>query len=273
MTSKGRAAHGRDRLCFAVGPWMAGNFTRYRGEWGNGMWRLTVLLVLLLGSAVHAESIFSPGGYVFSPAYSITRDGGDNYPISVGMSQIRLEVNQRVSGYVDFTFVNQAPLGSLFVRSSITDIWFDTASSGLLGPVDNDGTPGQTPYQLNPELIESAGVDFTRGATPANPPGGASVQPAFNVTFSTDTEGRLVDTGIQENEYLRIRWELAPGHQWTEIPSAISSGRLRIAVKMQGITNRDYSETFLFAPTPVAASGGLALFGVLLGLKFVRPRL
>lgn len=171
--------------------------------------------------------------------------------------QLKVEVTS-AGEYVDFTFTNEVG-----ISSSITDIYFDA-----------DGFLTDMTIQA-----ESTGVDFEPGTSPAEPPGGNTAIPPFEVTHSllTGATAPPSQNGIDsDSEFLTVRFKL-DGVSFDQIIAALEAGPntangIRIAAHVQGIGNE--SDTFICctpgddfsAPEPAM----MALFG--LGLFVVAAR-
>lgn len=150
-----------------------------------------------------------------------------------------------------FTFANLGPLAS-----SITDIYFDFAtglSTGLTLTI----------------LTESAGVDFSLGATPPDLPAGNNATPDFEVTAGFSADSNSGSPGVQANginptESLALL--LSPVSLAT-VTTWLSTGDLRLGVHVQGFSNGG-SESFVNGPpgpgpTPgIPTPGTLALLGL-----------
>lgn len=215
------------------------------------------LILSVFAASASADSL----PITFSPSYSITNNkAGD---VAIGMKQIRMTMspsldsynnNAVIPGHVDFTFRNARQADGTFQQSSITDIWFD---DGKLTEGIFDGVLDTSPY--NPKIISSYGVKFERWATPIDPPGGQTVTPTYNVTFSADAKTPQPKNGLDHpDEWLTFRWTLQNGLTYEDAVHAMVMGEIRIAVKMQDYASGG-SETFIMMPSPVAVSGGASL--------------
>lgn len=246
---------------------------------------LAVAVVLVLQTAASAGTVAG----VFNPTSVLTEDPGtgDDNDIAIGFRQIQMTVEDaglytyssgpltgQTVHMADFIFRNinpGSPFG--FQRSSITDIWFDQITpGGVLGPLSLPGTSLSDPTN-NPIITSSSGVAFGLWAKPEKPPGWSTITPKFDSPyFSTDSGNKNFHNGINDpNEWLTIRFKLAGNSTAYDAVKAISRGELRVAIKMQGYASGG-SETFLIAPAPSAAIGGVALFGVLGLSGIVRER-
>jgi hypothetical protein len=191
---------------------------------------------------------------IYSPSYSLTNNKAAD--VATGMRQVKMTLSPSPygSGFVDFTFTNRAPSGYSFSPSSITDIYFDDGAfgDGIFATVSNSD-----PY--NPQILSSAGVSFSRGATPETASGSGQLQPIFDVAFSTDSNAPVVPNGVdQQSEWLTIRWQLREGLTYQDAVSAVTNGEVRIGLKMQGFTGGG-SENFIFVPLPQSVAGGVLL--------------
>jgi hypothetical protein len=165
-----------------------------------------------------------------------------------GQNQFKTQVSMNNQNQVLFQFFN---IGT--VASSITDIYFqDTAPKSLLSIAG---------------IFNSAGVAFSKGANPANLPGGQNV--GFNATFSADSNSGkpgVMANGINPGETLGILFNLQPGFSnpmFTAILADLKSGSLRVGLHAQGFSNGG-SESFVnqAVPEPLTMLGSGAAIGV-----------
>ena len=215
---------------------------------------LGVTLILLSG--ISAEAGFQ---YSFD---NIT----NNSPVSaaIGEAQLSVTVSDEGAGLVRFQFDNIGP-----EASSITDVYFDDrADPSLFVPVI--------------DTIENQdGVQFAEMARPKNLPGGRNLDPRFKATrgLTADSDSPVQSNGVNPGETLGLLLELANGHIFQDVLSAIDSAALRIGIHVQGFANGE-SESFVNSgsPTPppvVPEPSGLTLFslaaiGLVLGQRWRR---
>ncbi len=155
--------------------------------------------------------------------------------------------------YIDITFYNDSTASSV-----VTSVYFE-AFSGLTG---------------GSIVFESAGVNFSDGATPANP-----AQPGFSYggswggnLYSAGAVPPPSSNGINEGgtESLTIRFDYAGGTTFDDVKNALTSGGpdWRIAQHVQGLgDDGEFSVWTITVPAP----GSLALVG-LAGLAGLRRR-
>jgi hypothetical protein len=114
-----------------------------------------------------------------------------------------------------FVFSNSGP-----AASSLTDVYFsDTA--GLLKLVAGN-SPGIWNKLTN-------GVDFSKGATPASPPGNS-----FVVTTSADSNPPAQSNGVNPLQALGVSFQLNAGAAFNDVVQAFGT-TLTIAAKVQGL--------------------------------------
>jgi hypothetical protein len=182
--------------------------------------------------------------------------------------QFTLSVAESGTDAISFTFYN-----NVGETSSITDIYV-TGTDGLLL------TPGEITDQ-------SAGVNFSVGADPADLPVGASYD--FYATAGADSNPPIWENGIdQAGEYLTWTFALESGATYDDVITAINAGGLSIGLRAPGysggsasfintcsITGCSTSPSINTAAVPLPASlwlllgamGGLALLS-----RWVRRR-
>jgi PEP-CTERM motif len=168
-------------------------------------------------------------------------------------SQLSVDVEENLSGGVQFTFRN-----AVGVASSITEIYFDdgTLFGGIAGISDSDGN-----------LL---GVSFLQGANPPDLPGGKSIDPPFAVTqtFLASSTNPQVSRGVNaSNEWVAITFDLLDGKTFADTIAALragdnlgrgdsSDGTLRIGLHITGINGT--SDSYVTVPEPT----GVLLFGI-----------
>ena len=161
-----------------------------------------------------------------------------------------------------FLFRNTGP-----AAWSITDIYFDdaTGSAASLGSIsaliDNDSY-----LSFNGQrLYGHSGVDFTRGASPANLPQGDTLNPPFETTagLSADSDSPVVANGIEPDEWLGVVVDLIEGRDLADARTALEAGLLRIGIQAQAVGPVTQRDSFVSRPTGVPdASATAALLGV-----------
>jgi hypothetical protein len=256
---------------------------------------IAILTVLVSGGGASADTI----SHTYSPISTTNNDqwSAPGLPnnVQIGMAQLRVTTTSvdgltaDGKGRVDFTFANlpyfQASgfFGGASVKpfaSVITDIYFD------------DGTGTGTPRVLSSYLSMPrkdatavdvydepagyggifSGVDFTWGAArPDELNGARNLDPVF---VTTDTLlGEAVKpqskNGINPGESLTLRFALQSGNDYWDVFDAISNGRLRLGMKVQGYADCG-SEAFAVVPLPPTAFAGLALAGLAITMRQLR---
>lgn len=191
--------------------------------------------------------------------YKIT----DNAPENIG-GQLSVEIVDATTPngpqQVDFIFRN-----AVGIASSITDVYFDDGTLLSMG-----------------DPIGSAGVSFTRPATPGDLPSGNLASPPFVATqgFSADSEPPVESNGVDAaTESLTIRFNLINGQTYANTLAAIAlggaDGGLRIGLHVQAIGAGGQSDSYInrtVVPLPVTAEMGLALLGTIGVAGYVRRR-
>jgi hypothetical protein len=123
-------------------------------------------------------------------------------------SQIKTDVSDVNPTRVAFKFYNTGPNAS-----SITDIYFDTFNM-------------LTFFSMQ----ESAGVNFSNGCNPSNPPG----MNGFTQGYCADSDSPVQPNGVNPNESLTLLFNVNQGYTATDVFAAITSGDLRTALHVQG---------------------------------------
>ena len=183
--------------------------------------------------------------------------------------QLAVDVTDPGSNQVLFTFYNDGPGGSLYdvlspIAGAITEIYFDDGT--LLG---------------SPTITNMVGVNFVNGATPANLPGGDSLDPDFTATvgFSAESAPENPVNGVNPGEHVALLFGLQTGATFANVLYAIglgfndpgNAGALRIGIHVRGIepTGVNQSDSFIMVPVPGAVI--LGIFGLsVVGLKLRR---
>ncbi len=163
---------------------------------------------------------------------NITNNSATN--AAIGESQLFMDVSDAGSGQVLLTFRNIGP-----EASSITDVYFDDGALLSMAAIDN-----------------SAGVQFSQGATPSNLPGGNSITPSFITTsgLSADSDAPIQSNGVNPGESLGIKFNLQSGSTFNDVLSGLDDESLRVGIHVQGFADGG-SESFVndgVIPTPGA---------------------
>lgn len=192
--------------------------------------------------------------YTFSNCLTANWIGCSGLP-----AQMKVDVTDAGSGYVDFKFTNDVG-----ISSSITAIYFDA-----------DGFFKSIAVQS-----ESAGVDFQTGnLSPPDVPGANGATPPFQLTvipknngpdisLGADTQGS--PSGIDSaSEYLVLRLKLKDTKTFNDIISALDDGpgvdSLRIAAHIQSLPGGQSDSIICCGPGngyPSPEPASIALFGI-----------
>ena len=182
----------------------------------------------------------------FANTYNFTQiTSNGNAPVA---SQLLVDVTQSGSNVL-FKFTN-----SSVIASSITDIYFDYGNTNLFTSVSNNalGAAGQ-----------SAGVNYTDGATPPNLPAGNTI--GFTADASGDSAPPVPANGVNAaGEFAAFLGALGITSSFGDVIAALDSNALRIGLHVQAIGNLDGSESFVNAPnrpSQVPVPGAIWLFG------------
>lgn len=202
---------------------------------------LTAIATLLLAGTANATTI------------SFTRlTANANDDVSGQLSAL---VSAEDSGQVAFTFYNNV----VGIASSITDVYFDDGT--LLGIST---------------ISSSTGVVFSQGATPASLPGGNLASPAFVTTvgFSADSSPPVSPNGVDSaTEWLKITFNLINGKSYADTLAALTSGELRIGLRVQSIGELSDSDSYINrVSVPDGGSAAALLGSALLGVGLLRRR-
>jgi hypothetical protein len=161
------------------------------------------------------------------------------------------------AGKADFVFHNDSSISSI-----ITQIYFESGLSSLIA----NGTIA----------VESSGVDFKVGATPANPPGGTNI--GWTGTFYSD--GRVNQGGVSNGinnvstETLTVRFDLIGGKSVDDVIAALGKPGSRIAEHIQSLPQGASvtAVTTTIVPLPEAFGPGLILLGSIAAYRLRRVR-
>lgn len=154
-------------------------------------------------------------------------------------SQIDLSIADLGSGRAGFRFDNE---GS--IASSITDIYWGSSALTSARSI-NDSLPG---------------VEFSWGARPSNPGGGAG----WSAEFSADSDSPVSRNGVGPGEWVSFSFNYSGS--FASLLNSFTSGSSRIAVHVQSIgTNgqSDWMQTGApVAPVPEPTTYALMLAGL-----------
>lgn len=178
-----------------------------------------------------------------STSFSLfTSNGNDDVS-----SQLVMETSAGAGNEVFFTFFN-----NVGIASSITDVYFDlgSASSFTLGGMSIGS--------------QSAGVDFSMGATPGNVPSGNTIGFSADTGLTADSNTPIVSNGINQlGEFLTISAFLTSG-TYDALLSDLRSGMFRVAMHVQSIGANGGSDGYVTTTVPLPAAAwlfGSALLG------------
>jgi MYXO-CTERM domain-containing protein len=171
-------------------------------------------------------------------------ENADNAPIG-GLVVNATVIDNGTSA--DFVFTNTSS-----IDSSITDIHFEKGADQVLG--------------AGSIFFESAGVNFSNGASPPNPP--SSIGGWDGNHYSADSDSPVTTNGINPNESLTIRFGYDSGKNFSDLLEALTTPSFRIAMHIQSVGNGS-SVWAVSKPVPAPGAAGL-LAGV--GLFAARRR-
>ena len=180
---------------------------------------LRVIAGLLFGAGLLAISA-ADSSATYVPFTQITTNSGSIYNFGV-------DVTDNGGTTVLFKFSYSA--------GGISEVYFDNRGGILTGPAS---------------YANSAGVDFSSPATPANLPAGNTLSPPFvsDFSFGATSSANRVDAN---GEYLGLIFN----GSYDTVMAGLSSGQLRIGEHVQSLANGQ-SESFA---TPIPSA--LLLFG------------
>ena len=183
---------------------------------------------------------------VFANSYNFTQiTNNGSTPVA---SQLLVNVTQSGSNVL-FKFTN-----SSVIASSIADIYFDYGNTNYFTSISNNilGAAG-----------ESAGVNYTDGATPANLPGGNPI--GFTADASGDSAPPVSSNGVNAStEFAAFLGVLGISSSFGDVIAALDSNAFRIGLHVQAIGDLGKSESFVSAPgspSQVPVPGAIWLFG------------
>ena len=171
--------------------------------------------------------------------FGIFTSNGDysNSPDLVMYVEITEVLDDR-DGDVDFTFYNDS-----LIDSSIAGIYFDDGSFSLLGDLV--------------DITNGPGTAFHQFANMGNLPGGNTLEPVFMVTeglsFSSDPppskNGVNQTNDGEEDEWVRITFNLNDGGVFENVTNELDSGELRIGIHFIALPDGS-SESAVTIPEP-----------------------
>jgi hypothetical protein len=190
----------------------------------------------------------------FASTYTFSQLLG-NSNADVG-SQLLVDVTDTGTG-VNFQFTN-----TVGTSSSITAVYFQDVANALFTSISNNvlGVNG-----------ESAGVNFSDGATPPNLPQGNTI--GFSATASGDAANPSIPNGVDATgEYVNFLGALALGGNYNAVIQALDAGQFRIAISVQS-TNGRGADRYISNLSAVPVPGAVWLFGsAIAGLAGMRRR-
>jgi hypothetical protein len=178
-----------------------------------------LLAVLALSTLTYADLIYD--FHIFNnPAYE--NDSRLNFTMTVSNEGLNHHNQQKVG----FTFNNNST-----ATSSITDIYFDSR------PCD-----GVLNFNYV-SIIESSGVNFSKGASPKTLPGGETLTPKFDKypEYSADSDSPISHNGINPNEWLMLVFTLDYNKTIDDVITEIANGgssclqSLRVGIHIQSL--------------------------------------
>ncbi|HVK59482.1 MAG TPA: VPDSG-CTERM sorting domain-containing protein [Candidatus Kapabacteria bacterium] len=168
-------------------------------------------------------------------------------------SQFSVDVTAFDADTVSFAFTNT---GS--IASSIAEIYFD---DGLFGAIS---------------IVNSAGVNFVLGASPADLPGGNAVNFTATTAVNSEASSPAPSNGINPGETLTLRIDVGGYNDFATVISKLqnpdANGDIRIGLHVTGIAGGG-SDAFVSGGGRSVPDGGatLALLGsVLAGVGVFR---
>jgi len=144
------------------------------------------------------------------------------------------------------------------IASSVAQVYFDSRGASPLA---------------SGSILSQTGTSFSWGSTaPPNLPGGATLNPPFNATFSAGVNPGPPNNGINAaSDSLVFRFMLDGGADFNDVMAAFSSGDLRIGLHIRSIGQTgDPSDSYVtqmngnIIPLPSPALlGGAGLAGII----------
>lgn len=196
--------------------------------------------LMLAGAAPAAAAIVATMGFT-----GVSNNKVVDTAAGVAQLTVDLESIDNNASQVRFTFRNKGPK-----EMSITDIYWDQLYMRLAG--------------IASFTDSGAGVDFGVDASPANLPGGNSIN--FTADISADSNNPTQPMGVNPGEFVSVLMNLNVGHSLNSIVSDLNTGKLRIGIHVQGYVGGG-SESFvnvkpIVGPIPAPEPGAIGLFGL-----------
>lgn len=231
---------------------------------GLGIGGVFVFAVLAMASAAPADM----GSFGFSrlpgSINSITN-------VTIAENQLFMDVSDAGDGSVEFIFRNIGPQ-----PCTITSIYFD---GDVLQNITGIAVP--------------AGVAFSIGSSPADLPGGKSLQVKFEADFGSSANNPAPHNGVNPGDWVSIECLAVKGLGFADVIAALNAGTnlskgdstdntLRVGLHVQAFANGG-SESLINGistppgdpvpvPLPPSAYAGLGMMGLMLIRRVVNVR-
>ena len=188
---------------------------------------------LALGALVAASGMLLAGQAQAVPLGFSCITGNLAGDCAIGEAQLGVNVTDAGGGRVSFEFTNSGPDAAV-----IEQVFFD---DGGLGGIDS--------------IINGPGVSFSADANPGNLPGGATLNPDFETTFSASAASPAPQNGVGPGEFVDILVSLAAGSDFDDVLAALASGDLRLGLHAIAFDSQG-SESFVNNPPDGGGGGG-----------------